>query len=136
MPKATGSFEVTSWDEKTYEERPNGGKLTEAKVTQRFSGDLSGEGSVVWLMCYTEPKTARFVGLQQVTALQGPGEGSFVMDVDGTFDGAVAKGDWSIITGSGTGAFHGISGKGHFEAPHGPKATFRLEYELQRAKVR
>jgi len=130
MRTAAGTFEVSGWDEKTYQELPNGGKLSEARVTQKFSGDIEGEGSVIWLMCYTDEKTAYFVGLQRVVGKVDGHEGSFVMDTDGTFDGTVAKGDWSVIPGSGTGALAGISGEGHFEAPHGPKATYRVDYGL------
>ena len=113
-----------------------GGKLSEAKVTQRFTGDIGGEGSVVWLMCYTDEKTASFVGLQRIVGSVGGRTGSFVMDTDGTFDGTVARGDWSIIAGSGSGALAGIEGDGHFEAPHGPKATYAIEYEIGEATAR
>jgi len=47
----------------------------------------------------------------------------------------VAKGYWSIVPGSGTGELAGIEGEGQFEAPHGPKATYRLEYAMERVKA-
>ncbi|TMB58651.1 MAG: DUF3224 domain-containing protein, partial [Chloroflexi bacterium] len=40
MAEAKGIFEVKGWEEETYEALPNGGKLSEAKVTQHFSGDI------------------------------------------------------------------------------------------------
>lgn len=127
---ARGTFEIAGWDEKTYQELERGGKLSEAKVTQKFTGDIDGEGGVIWLMCYTDPNTAHFVGLQRIVGSVSGRKGSFVIDTDGTFDGSVAKGDWSVILGSGTGALAGISGEGHFEAPHGPTATYTIDYEL------
>lgn len=136
MTEAKGIFEIAGWDEKTYEELPNGGKLTEAKVKQRFTGDVSGEGSVIWLMAYTDPKTAAFVGLQRVVATIAGKRGSFLLETTGDFDGKIARGDWSIIAGSGTDELAGINGAGVFEAPHGSRATYRLEYELERAKTR
>ena len=65
MTTLNGSFEVTSWDERAYDER-DGRRLTKASVKQRFSGAVSGAGSVEWLMSYSEDATARFVGLQLV----------------------------------------------------------------------
>ncbi len=126
---ATGTFEIASWDEKTIAELGPGAKLTEAKVAQTFTGDLSGDGSVVWVMCYVSERFARFVGMQRVTGSLGDRSGGFVMETTGEFDGTVAKGRWSIVPGSGTGDLAGIAGDGGFEAPHGPKAAYQIEYD-------
>ena len=126
---AAGTFEIAGWDEKTIAELGPGAKLTEARVTQKFRGDLSGDGSVVWLMCYVSEKSARFVGMQRVTGSLGDRSGGFVMETTGEFDGSVARARWSIVPGSGTGGLAGIAGDGGFEAPHGPKATYQLEYD-------
>jgi hypothetical protein len=50
------------------------------------------------------------------------------METIGDFDGTLARGRWSIVPGSGTGALSGIAGEGSFEAPHGPKATYQIDY--------
>ena len=97
MAEAKGIFEIKGWDEKTYEELPNGGKLSEAKVTQKFTGDITGDGSVIWLMCYANEKSARFVGMQRVTGTLDDRTGGFVMETTGDFDGTVARGHWSIV---------------------------------------
>jgi hypothetical protein len=128
MKSANGTFEVAGWDEKTITELGPGAKLSEAKVTQKFSGDLGGEGAVTWLMCYANEKSARFVGMQHVAGTLGDRTGGFVMETAGDFDGKVAKGHWSIVPGSGTGDLSGIEGKGSFEAPHGPTATYKIDY--------
>ena len=128
LKSAAGTFEVVGWDEKTYQELGPGAKLSEAKVTQKFTGDITGDGSVIWLMCYVNEKSARFVGMQRVAGKIGDKKGSFVMETEGDFDGTFAKGDWSIVPGSGTNGFSGIAGQGHFEAPHGPKATYNIDY--------
>jgi hypothetical protein len=128
--RAKGIFEIVAWDEKTYQELEGGGKLTEAKVTQNFTGDIQGEGSVIWLMAYLDEKTARFVGLQRVVASVGGKKGSFLLETTGDFDGETAKGDWSVIPDSGTDQLAGIEGEGTFKAPHGSKAEYELDYEL------
>jgi hypothetical protein len=125
---AKGNFEIANWDEQTVLELGPGAKLTEAKVKQKFTGDLGGEGSVTWLMCYVNEKSARFVGMQHVVGTLGDRTGSFVMETSGDFDGSLARAHWSIVPGSGSGGLSGIEGEGSFEAPHGPKATYTIDY--------
>ena len=79
MTKAEGSFDILSGDETAYEERDDGAKLTHAWGAQRFSGDITGEGSVHWLMSYGRDKTARYVGLQRITGSLDGREGSFII---------------------------------------------------------
>ena len=130
MTTAKGQFELGSWNEDTYQELGNGGKLTRASVTQQFSGDVTGTGAVEWLMCYQPDGTARFVGWQHVDGAVGGAAGSFVLETAGDFDGGKAVGQWTVVPGSGTGGLHGLTGSGRFEAPHGPSAEFRLDYDL------
>ena len=133
---AQGTFEIKDWDEKTYQQLDGGGKLTEAKVTQKFTGDIEGEGSVIWLMAYTDPKTATFVGIQRVVGSIGGKKGSFLIVTNGVFDGKTAQGDWSLIEGSGTQGLEGISGEGTFGAPHGPTAEYEIDYDLAAAPAK
>ena len=48
-----------------------------------------------------------------------------VSDV-GTFENGAAKGRWTILPGTSTGALQGISGEGYFDAMH-DSATYTLE---------
>ena len=127
---ARGIFELQSWDEDAYLELEGGAKLTRASVAQRFSGDLDGEGSVEWLMCYADDGTARFVGLQRVAGTLAGRRGAFVLEVEGTFDGTTAQGSWTVVPGSGTDQLAGLEGRGGFEAPRGPKASWTLDHHL------
>src|ERR1700688_1442408 len=128
---ATGKFKIQSFDEQTSAEIEGGGKLTRASVTQAFSGDIEGDGAVEWLMCYRADKTADFVGLQRVSGQLGRRAGSFVLKTAGTFDGEQAKGDWSVVSGSGTGDLRGLSGIGGVTAPHGLEASVTLDYDFE-----
>ncbi|HEX2047368.1 MAG TPA: DUF3224 domain-containing protein [Acidimicrobiales bacterium] len=128
MTTASGSFTVASWQEETYEEGEGGAKLTRATVSLDFSGGIEGRAAVQWLMSYRPDGTAHFVGLARVTGrLAGP-SGSFVLENTGEFDGTVARGEWSVVAGSGTGELEGLRGAGGFEA--GQEATYTLDYEL------
>jgi len=130
MSTAKGSFELESWDERTYAEIEGGGKLTQAKVKQAFHGDLEGDGSVEWLMAYRPDGTAHFVGLQQVKGSLDGREGTFVLDTTGDFDGKAAKWEATVVEGSATADLVGLRGRAHFGAPKGPRAEFELDYEL------
>jgi len=130
MTKATGSFDVLSGDEDTYEEREGGARLAHASGAQAFSGDITGDGSVHWLSSYAADKTAHLVGLQLIKGSVGGRSGTFVIEAIADHTGKSSRGSWSIIDGSGTGDLTGISGTGSFEAPGGPKATYELDYEL------
>ena len=129
MTKATGTFQVASWQEDEYAALEGGGKLTRASVTQAFSGDIEGDASVEWLMCYRPDGTADYTGLARVSGRLGDRAGDFVLQTAGTFDGGEARGDWTVVPGSGTGALANLRGTGRFEAPHGPTASFVLEYD-------
>jgi Protein of unknown function (DUF3224) len=130
MERATGSFQVRSWDENTYEELEGGGKLTLASVEYALRGDIEGEGTVRWLMVYQADGTAHYTGLQRVRGSIAGRKGSFVVETVGDFDGELAAGTWEIVPGSGTGALAGISGKGTGRAPSGAEATYQLDYDL------
>jgi hypothetical protein len=131
MTKASGTFELASWDEKSYQDLDGGSKLTLASVTQKFDGDVTGEGAARWLMFYRDDGTARFVGLQRVVGGIGSRSGSFVLETAGSFDGKAATWDATVVPGSGTGALEGLTGSGSFGAPKGPKASFDLDYRFE-----
>ena len=134
MVKATGSFELASWDEETYEELEDGGRLTRASVTQTFAGDIEGDGAVQWLMSYRPDGTAHFVGLQRIRGAIGDRKGTFVLETIGDFDGKLATWSATVVPGSASGDLAGLTGTGDFGAPHGPKATFEFEYEFERGR--
>lgn len=127
---AEGKFDIASWDEEPYVQVDEARKLTRATVTQRFSGDISGEGSVEWLMFYRADGTADWVGLQRIVGKLGNRSGSFVLQTAGSFDGSKAFGDWSVVPGSGTDEVEGLQGSGRMEAPMGSSASYELDYEL------
>jgi hypothetical protein len=128
---AQGKFEVQSWEENAYVELEGGAKLTRASVGQAFTGDFDGEGSVEWLMCYRDDKTADFVGLQRFVGRLGSRSGSFVMKTQGGFDGTEAKGDFEVVARSGTEELSGITGTGAFAAPLGSTASVELDYDFE-----
>lgn len=129
MPEMKGSFQVSSWNEDPYDER-DGRRLTRASVSQRFEGDLAGDGAAEWLMVYRPDGRARFVGFQVVDGEVAGHRGTLVLETAGEFDGRAARWDATVVAGSSTGELKDATGAGTFEAPHGSTASYELELSL------
>lgn len=130
MSRASGTFSVAGGGETTLREAEGEVRVTHVSGRQRFEGDLVGEGTVEWLMCYSADRTARFVGFQRIEGSIGGRSGSITLESVGDHDGHGSKGTWRIVPGSGTGQLAGIAGGGHFDAPGGPIVSYELDYEL------
>jgi hypothetical protein len=127
---AKGSFQVSKWEENTYEEIGGGAKLTKVSIVQDFSGDL--EAAVAWegQMYYRADGTAVYNGLLRFAATLEGREGSFVATTSGGYDGETATTDWTVVTGSGTGDLVGIGGRGTATAGAGTEGTFVFDYDI------
>ena len=106
------TFEVKTWDEKTYAEMGGKTKLTRATVTKTFKGDIVGEGTIEYLMAYSADGTASFVGMERITGRIGNRSGSFVLQHSGTDDGSSTQSDWFVVEGAGTGELASLRGHG------------------------
>lgn len=128
MQQASGSFKVSSWDEEPYWEDEQGRRLTRASVTQAFSGDLEGEGTVEYLMCYRSQGSASFVGMQRVDGSLAGRRGTLLLQTSGTFEDGVVTAEWTVA--GSTGDLEGVDGSGGFTAPLGQPAVLSLDFEL------
>jgi len=130
MARIEGTMHVEEWQEAPYVQQDDGRKLTKATVRQRCAGGLEGTMTTEYLMAYRADKTADYVGLQRIEGAIGDKRGGFVARLVGGYDGTLARGELTIVPGSGTGDFAGITGRGEFAAPHGPQGTYSFEYTL------
>jgi hypothetical protein len=128
--RATAMFAIKGWDEKPYNEAAGLPKLTRARVTKTFRGDLDGESQLDYLMMYRPDGTADFVGLERVVGRLGGRSGSFVLQRTGAFDGTLAKESYTVVAGSGTGELAGLRGEGSSAAGHAKENQMTLEYEV------
>jgi Protein of unknown function (DUF3224) len=128
--QAHGAFQVTGWDEQPYETLAAGGKLTKASVTGAFTGEISGDATIEWLMAYADDAHATFVGMQLLTGEVGGRSGAFALSMTGTFEDGEARAAWTVVAGTGSGALAGITGEGSFVAPQGGTASASLTYSL------
>ena len=128
--QAKGTFKVSGWEENTYQELENGGKLTKAHVTFGFDGDLDAEGGWEAVMCYQADGSASFTGFQHTTGSLAGRTGSFVLRADGAFSSGQALTTWQVVDGSATGELRGLRGSGSAVTTSGSGGEFTLDYEL------
>lgn len=126
---ANARFAITKWDEQPYSEGPGQPKLTRARVTKTYTGDIEGEAQVEYLMMYRSDGSATFVGLERVVGRIAGKTGTFVLQRTGVFEGGQAKESYFIIPGSATGDLQGLSGDGSSAVGHGMEHPFTLSYE-------
>jgi Protein of unknown function (DUF3224) len=125
--KATGTFTISSWDEQPYAEDEGAPKLTHARVTTTYSGELDGEGSYGLLMVYQQAD-ATYTGYERFSGSLGGRSGSFVLRLEGGFEQGAARTAWTVVEGTGTGDLAGLRGEGGYVAKQGDR---EVAYELR-----
>jgi hypothetical protein len=125
------TFQITGWDEKTYQEIEGSAKLSNAKVTQSYDGAICGTSSIEYLMSYSVQGTATFVGLERVSGTVDGKTGTFVLQHVGSFSEGKARSTWSVVPGSGTGSLATFRGKGSYVAGHGEPAQVSFSYSFE-----
>jgi hypothetical protein len=128
---ATGTFKVTSWDEKPTAEVDGAPKLTHAAVTNSYQGDLEAEGRSESLMFYPDDAHATYFGFERVVGRLGGRSGSFVLQGSGTYEDGTATTTWTVVPGSGTGELEGLRGEGGYAAgQQQTEVRYRLAYHF------
>ena len=126
--KATGSFTIKSWDEQPFAEVEGAPKLTQARVTTTYTGDLHGEGTSTLVMAY-DGADASYAGYERVVGSLGGRSGSFVLRLAGGFEQGAARTDWTVVEGSGTGELADLQGEGGYVAEQGePEVAYELRW--------
>lgn len=126
----SGKFNIESWEETTIGEADGGPKLIRASVTQSYSGDIEGKGTLEYLITISSDDFSSFIGLERFVGQLDGNSGSFVLNHEGTHEDGVAKSSFKIISGSGTDELSGIRGEGSYEATH-DKVTWTLDYNFE-----
>jgi hypothetical protein len=127
---ANARFGITSWDERPYSEGQDLPKLARATVAKTYTGDITGEGQVEYLMMYRSDGSAAFLGFERVVGRIAGRTGSFVLQRTGVFEHGQAKESYCVVPGSATGELLGLLGDGRSAVGHGTEHPFTLDYEL------
>ncbi len=131
MPTANCEFKITGWDEEAFSKGDGLPTLKRAKVSKGYTGDLSGEGQLEYLMTYLNEREAVFCGYERFTGSLGEKQGTFVIYRNGRSraDGIVEE-TFLIVEGSGTSELASISGEGRWEGDHAESYPLAFEYDL------
>jgi Protein of unknown function (DUF3224) len=128
---AVGQIEVQSWEPQEYDQVSGGPNLVEVHVTETFTGDIEGQGTVRFLQTVRPDNSASFVGVERVTGRLAGRSGSFVLQDQGTLEANHVKGTWFVVPGSGSGELTGLRGEGAFEAELGQHASITLDWRVE-----
>lgn len=131
--EATATFVVKDWDEDRHE-HDDGTKFGHAEVKQSFQGDVEGEGTADFMIMYEDDESrAVFVGTQRIVGHVRGREGSFLLQLMGTYERETgmteAKG--AVIPDATTGELRGLKGEGGFTASHRVAGSVWLKYDFE-----
>ena len=125
---ASGSFTIKAWDERPWDEVEEAPKLTHARVSTAYTGDR--EGTYQLLMVY-HGDDATYAGYERVAGSLDGRSGSFVLRLDGGYEGGAARTTWTVVEGSGTGNLAGLRGEGGYVARQDePAVAWELRWSL------
>jgi hypothetical protein len=128
--RAVATFEVTSWEQSTYDEPADAPPLARATVTKRFKGDVEATSAAELLMCRPDDTSGGYIASERVVGSVDGRAGSFVVQHGATQEGPTAFDVYGrVLPGSGTGELSGIRGTATFRHDANG-AIFTLDYEL------
>lgn len=115
---ATSSF--TSWDEEpTFGPDAPTPRLAHAEVAFTYAGDIEATSEAHLVLHYRADGTGTSQGFEMVTGTKGGEEGTFVVHHVHDFGAEGVSSRYSVVEGSGTGVFEGLSGSGSYQLGHG-----------------
>ncbi len=109
----TVAFDITGWDETTYDEPADGPRLTRATVRKRYHGELEAT-SVAELLTAQGPDGQAYVALERVEGRLTGREGTFVIQHGGTVGEGEPTAFGHVVPGSGTRELRGLRGEAVF----------------------
>jgi hypothetical protein len=122
---------VSDWEETPYAQVEGGAALARGTSAAILSGDFEGKGTCTWLLTYPPAGVPSFVGTQTFEGTLAGRAGTFVLQLEGTFEENAAKVRWSVMPDSATGELRGLRGQGGYRsAADAPSVEATLEYEL------
>ena len=126
----TATYSIEEWDEKDIESFPDGSKWARSRVTQSYSGEITGSAVSESVLFYRPDGTSDFVTLERVDGAIGGRTGTVVFRHVGTYDGTVARSTFKVVPQSGTEGLTGMSGSGNFMADKAGLVEIDIEYEF------
>ncbi|HEX3598182.1 MAG TPA: DUF3224 domain-containing protein [Polyangiaceae bacterium] len=128
---AKGRTDVRTHSPTSFDEIADGPSLMEIHVTETFSGDIQGDGTVRIIQATRKDGSASFTGIERVRGSIAGQHGSFLLQVTGTVAAKELTAAWFVVPGSGTGELKGLRGEGGFKAQLGKHGSIWLDYYFE-----
>lgn len=120
----TGQFKVEQWNETTDTSFDDGSKLNQAKIQQKYTGDIEGSSQVFYHLHYDNDVSSIFNGFEYIDCLIEGQSCQLVLKHKGQFKDGVASSHFEIIKAGGIADLVGKTG--YFEAAMGGQASYRI----------
>ncbi|HEY2207093.1 MAG TPA: DUF3224 domain-containing protein [Pseudonocardia sp.] len=130
MADATGTFEITRWDEAPYD-KAEGATLGRVTVGKTFRGALSGSSAAELLTATADvPGSAAYVGIERFTGTLDGRAGTFVLRHAAMMSGD--GGDMTVVVLPDSGADELRTLRGELDITRHPDGThsYALHYRL------
>lgn len=129
--RATGRTEVSSYVPTPFDVPADGPALVEVHLSERFSGDIAGEGSVRVIQAALADGSKTFVGIERVRGVLAGRRGTFLLQVSGAVVGTEMHAEWFVVPASGTEQLARLRGDGGFDAQLGQHGSIWLDYYFE-----
>lgn len=120
----TGQFQIEQWNETTDTAFDDGSKLNQAKIEQKYSGDIEGSSQVHYHLHYDNHSSSVFNGFEYITCKINNKSCQLTLKHNGQFKQGVASSQFEIIKANGMTEL--VGKKGYFEAAMGGQASYQL----------
>lgn len=133
MDTATASFVIDSWDETPYDDT-TGTRLSRARVTKTFSGEVEGTSVAELLLGVVEGGAMAYSAFERLDVAVHERRGTFVLHHNAGMTAAGPTATWTVLDGSGTGGLTGLAGSATIERHEDGSHTFVLDATLPLAE--
>jgi len=131
---ATGTIEMKSWDEKTWDGQAHnevtGAKQTVGTMVGTYHGALEATGETHFVMTYLNDANCSTIGHELVSGTLDGRTGTFVLQHLSRYTDGTVSGGFTVIPESGTGELEGLSGSGGITWVEGQSGSYTLDYVL------
>lgn len=124
---ATAKITVQSSQASPYDQA-EGPALVELRLTEIFTGDITGESLVRAFEVLRNDHSASLVSIQRFRGRLRGREGTFVLQGSETVREGRIEARWFVVPGSGTGKLTGLRGEGGFAGAFGKGSDGTLDY--------
>lgn len=128
MTETTGRFDLTRWDEESYDEA-EGARLVTVALEKTFEGGITGTSSARLLQAFAPEGAAAYVGIERVSAAVDGRTGTFVLRHSALGDATGGDMRIDVVPGSGTGELRGLRGELTVALSPDGEHTYTLRYD-------